>query len=271
MFKPVDTTRFSSKHRLFHFQSFAIALTTCLMFVMGTQIVLSQEEADSNSAPLQYERDLTTEEIVTKREGKADTLIFPGTPRILFSPDQDMLYQMMIELQIDPHSRFAIAAQESAEEWLLPTGSEGQDIWMLAERYLNLPPDVFAPTPEMLVQHDLMMSRSADLGNIGLPRATNMAGLQIPLTAIGAILGFTKDVSATIRYTVPFRSHVSIVIYSPQAQIIMTLLDQQLDPGTYESTWNGRDKDGKPMPAGDYIGEVRIGKTAVMRKYIQLR
>ena len=246
------------------------------LFVGGLPAFSAQDETGVQTADtsyhINYERDLTTEEIVTRSDKqKADTLTFPGTPRIIYAPEQDELYRRMRELHIDSHSRFAIASQESADEWLLPTGTEGSDIWVLAERYLDLPASVYSPTAEMMVQHQLMMSRSADMGNIGLPRSTNLPGLQVPLSDIAAVLGFTKDVSPTIRYTVPFPAQVSIVIYSPQAKVIATLVDQKLAAGAYQRTWNGRDDNGKPMPAGDYIGEVRIGKTAVMRKYIQLK
>ncbi len=247
-----------------------------ILFVGALPAQSAQDEENVQAADtsyhINYKRDLTTEEIVTRSgEQKADTLTFPGKPRIMYSPEQDELYRRMRELHIDSHSRFAIASQESASEWLLPTGTEGSDVWVLAERYLDLPASVYSPTAEMMVQHQLMMSRSADMGNIGLPRSTNLPGLQVPLSDIAAVLGFTKDVSPTIRYTVPFPAQVSIVIYSPQAKIIATLVDQKLAAGAYQRTWNGRDSSGKPMPPGDYIGEVRIGKTAVMRKYIQLK
>jgi flagellar basal-body rod modification protein FlgD len=105
----------------------------------------------------------------------------------------------------------------------------------------------------------------------GLPTAlpvTPGSGLQIPLSAIGAFLGLTEDVSPVISYSLESSAEVEVVVYSVQALVIRTLLTAKQYPGSYSITWDGKNDKGIIMPKGDYVAEVRIGKDRIVRKRI---
>jgi flagellar hook assembly protein FlgD len=95
----------------------------------------------------------------------------------------------------------------------------------------------------------------------------NPYGLKIPLGAIGKLLGLVQDVSPKMAFELDYNAEVEIVIYSVQASVVATIFKGSKKPGYHTYTWNGRNDQGKKMPPGDYIGEIRIGN----RKYIRKR
>jgi flagellar hook assembly protein FlgD len=90
------------------------------------------------------------------------------------------------------------------------------------------------------------------------------------MDAIGRFLGLTEDLSPTISYSLFETSHVEIVIYSVQANVIATIFSGRQVPGNYSYTWNGRNDRGMKMGSGDYVGEVRIGEKRYVRKRIYI-
>ncbi|MER3329064.1 MAG: FlgD immunoglobulin-like domain containing protein, partial [Candidatus Kapaibacterium sp.] len=66
-------------------------------------------------------------------------------------------------------------------------------------------------------------------------------------------------------------TEVEVVIYSIQAVVVATIFKGHLPPGSYQRTWTGRDENGRKLPPGDYIGEVRIKGENSYRKQIILR
>ncbi len=231
-----------------------------------------QDTSEAGSL-LRNQGERSTGDVVTDADKSIDStfkyLTLPG-PDVLraIRSAQERAFKRAQQLKIDPHSRFRIGTQIAANNWRLPLGTERDS--MLA--IFNLPPGTYDPGGQQIVQHQLALLSAEELpNNIGGPRATRtLTGFQLPLSTLGKALGFTKDVSPTLRYFVRYRTEVEIVIYSPQAKVIARLMKQNQDIGGYQRTWNGRNDRGQRMPAGDYIGEVRIGRETIIRKHIQL-
>jgi flagellar hook assembly protein FlgD len=132
---------------------------------------------------------------------------------------------------------------------------------------LDFPSEYYTPTGEqMTAQWDNIMRSQY----VPFMQTIPSAGIQVPLSAITTFLGLTEDVSPVIKYEIDFSDEVEIVIYSIQARVVRTMFKGNQTPGTYKFTWNGLDDYGRKMLTGDYIGEVRIGKSRYVRKHIQI-
>ncbi len=77
--------------------------------------------------------------------------------------------------------------------------------------------------------------------------------------------------STTIEYELPERSDVSLVIYDISGREVMTLVNQNMNPGSYETSWNGTDCNGKQVAAGMYFARLKAGENAQTIKMVYLR
>jgi len=57
----------------------------------------------------------------------------------------------------------------------------------------------------------------------------------------------------TIKYQLPLQSKVILKIYNILGQEVITLVDEQVEPGYYELTWNGRNNFDNQVASGVYI------------------
>ncbi|MFN3782020.1 MAG: FlgD immunoglobulin-like domain containing protein, partial [Candidatus Kapaibacteriota bacterium] len=137
----------------------------------------------------------------------------------------------------------------------------------IAKKNLQIPQEVLMPLPQeiSLYQYGLMQSQSIPFVPIMKP-----FGAKIPLSSIGSFLGFVEDVSPWLEYDLDVETDVTVAIYNERALMVATIVDKIQPPGHYRYYWNGRDNNGKQLPRGDYIGEIRIGKTKYIRKRIRL-
>lgn len=142
--------------------------------------------------------------------------------------------------------------------------------WAAAQKNLaEIPDEYYQPSGNEIILHqDEIMASQYIPGFNNWPQYNG--GFSMPLSAIGSFLGIKEDVSPTINFSLDFADEVEIVVYSVQAVVISTVFSGRLTAGSYTRTWNGRNDDGKKMPKGDYIIEVRIGKSRYIRKRVKL-
>lgn len=207
------------------------------------------------------------------QQEEADTLIrsvpLPTEELRQTTPEQDSAYVRALRTPLTPLSRFQAALRESSPAWLAAQEQVLLPPWQSALRNLRLDPAVLVPTGEELVQHAYALQQAQALPTATL-RRTPGSGVAIPLAAIAQFIGLTEDLSPTIRYEVQTVSHVQVRVYSVQALLVATLYDGVQRPGRYSLTWNGRDDQGRAVPPGDYVAEVRIGGTQRLYKRIRL-
>ena len=77
--------------------------------------------------------------------------------------------------------------------------------------------------------------------------------------------------STVIEFSVPERSQVTIDVLNIIGQHVVTLVDRQLAPGTYRTTWDSRDAFGNAVASGIYFYRLRAGDAAMTRKMVLLR
>ena len=75
----------------------------------------------------------------------------------------------------------------------------------------------------------------------------------------------------TIRFDLAEGAFVSLRIYDALGQVVRTLADTALPPGSHERVWDGRDARGRGVGSGVYFYELRSGTFSSMKKMILVR
>ncbi|MFP4528342.1 MAG: FlgD immunoglobulin-like domain containing protein [Candidatus Kapaibacterium sp.] len=200
--------------------------------------------------------------------GADDQPVLPGYLDYDFSAQQDSNYYRAMRLNMTPLARLQNDLEAVRPQLELRDKIRSGMPWQIAMQNMeNIPSEFLKPTPMEIVQHEIGIIKAF---HVPFVSTYNPYGAKISMGAIGQFLGISEDVSPRIRYTLEHPSEVEVVIYSYDATVIRTLFKGQQPAGAYELDWNLRSDEGRRMPSGDYIGEVRIGKSRYVRKRIQI-
>jgi len=74
-----------------------------------------------------------------------------------------------------------------------------------------------------------------------------------------------------IRFQLPEAAKTRIAIYNLNGQTVRTLVDEQLEPGYHEITWNGTNDHGKQVGSGVYYYRIEAGKHSGIKKMALVR
>ena len=196
---------------------------------------------------------------------KKDIQIVPGSSS-KYTADQDSAYYRMLRLGIPAGTLAQLHSKIIAFGLKQRLAEAKENPFEILLRNMDLPAEYYLPRGSEIVQRQEMIARSQQIPT-GRP-STIGAGVQIPLSSIGSFLGITEDVSPIVTYAVDYSMCVKVVVYSTAAKEIAIVFQGQQVPGKYQLAWNGRDDKGRPMPAGDYVAEVRLGNDKFVRKRI---
>ncbi|MCX7908237.1 MAG: hypothetical protein N2560_01785 [Ignavibacteria bacterium] len=203
----------------------------------------------------------------TKFKPAKDTIIMPGPIGIQYLPEQDSAYFRAKRLALPPSARFYADMKLLEREILLQKKLYGLSEQEIAKKNLEISKEFFLPSGQEITmyQYGLMQSQYVPFVPTYKPY-----GVKVPLSAIGNLLGLSEDVSPWLEYNLDTPAEVRVVVYSERALLVATIVDAFQQPGRYRYYWNGRDDNGKLLPRGDYIGEIRIGNSKFIRKRIRL-
>lgn len=101
----------------------------------------------------------------------------------------------------------------------------------------------------------------ADLvSNPGDPNST--VGVALALgspNAFGVLQNYPNpfNPSTTITFSVPSFANVTLAVYNALGEPIRELVRQELHPGKYEITWNGKNEAGETMSSGIYLAHLQ--------------
>ncbi|MBI2793113.1 MAG: hypothetical protein HYX66_00505 [Ignavibacteria bacterium] len=192
----------------------------------------------------------------------------PGDAGVTFTREQDSMYKQALSTVISPQSRFEFeshlvtqALRTMAAIGPLPSP------WENIQRNLDIPAQMLAPSPQEVAQYRLAIANSQYVPGVLLfpmGRGTFTA----TFGDIARVFGLTEDVSPSIAYRVDATMEVSIVIYSASAIVVRQMFRGIQSAGTYHVVWDGKNDDGRIVPNGDYISEVRLGTLQIVRKRI---
>lgn len=74
-----------------------------------------------------------------------------------------------------------------------------------------------------------------------------------------------------IAFDLKSRSRVNLSVYNLLGRRVAELIDTELPAGSYESSWDGRDRSGHEAAAGVYFYRLEAGKTSLTRKMVLLK
>lgn len=74
-----------------------------------------------------------------------------------------------------------------------------------------------------------------------------------------------------ISFQVPSSQFVLLNIYNSQGQLVRTLINETMNPGTHSVSWNGLDHSGRQVAAGLYVYTIRAGEFSATRKMAYIR
>jgi len=74
-----------------------------------------------------------------------------------------------------------------------------------------------------------------------------------------------------LRYALPEQSNVSLVVYNLMGQQVIRWDEGNVEPGFYEKTWNGTNRNGIPVTSGIYIYRLIAGDFIQTKKMVLLK
>jgi hypothetical protein len=77
--------------------------------------------------------------------------------------------------------------------------------------------------------------------------------------------------TTNIKYVLPKRCSVRLVVYNLIGQKVRTLADWEQDGGPHMATWDGRDAQGNDLPGGIYFYRLHAGELSQTKKMVLLR
>lgn len=193
----------------------------------------------------------------------------PSQYRNVYTLEQDSAFKKALDFQLPFSLRSRLDLELSEPLWRVATRTMANDPWTAAMNSLSsLPPGIFDPRDVEVVQWQTNIMNSF---YVPFLKTYSPYGAKVDFETIGKFLGLVEDVSPVIKYNLSITADVEVVIYSIQATVVVTLFKGYQTPGNYTINWNGRDDQGRLMPAGDYIAEVRIGPDRFVRKRILIK
>lgn len=77
--------------------------------------------------------------------------------------------------------------------------------------------------------------------------------------------------STTIKFTVPVKADVQIIVYNMVGQKIKTLINQTMPAGTHSTSWDGTDKSGNEVTTGIYFYKIITDGYSLTKKMMLLK
>ncbi len=77
--------------------------------------------------------------------------------------------------------------------------------------------------------------------------------------------------STTISFVLPKREKANLSVYNIEGKLVTTLIDEPLDAGTREVTWDGKDARGNQVGTGIYFYRLTAGKQTLKKKMVLLK
>ncbi len=239
---------------------FTYLIITAASFALLSHSISAQEE-QQDFRPLKK----TVVDSLNNTQNDSAAVTSPSSSSGDFTDNQDSAFYTAMNLHIPTGSRLEYDLALSEAAWRLQKSIEKGSPWQLAINNIqSIPSDYFTPDPVDVYNHEYNIKQSL---SVPFMNTYSPYGLKVPLSSIGKLLGLVQDVSPKMSFELDYNAEVEIVVYSVQASVIATIFKGAKKPGYHTYTWNGRNDQGKKMPPGDYIGEIRIGN----RKYIRKR
>jgi flagellar hook assembly protein FlgD len=75
----------------------------------------------------------------------------------------------------------------------------------------------------------------------------------------------------SLEFGVGRSTHTTLIVYNILGQRIRSLVDENLNSGTYQVTWDAKNDKGEKVPSGVYFYRLKSGDVSEVRKMVLLR
>ena len=131
---------------------------------------------------------------------------------------------------------------------------------------------LYAPTGQQeLVHFPFDVSTGVISSNLTTAVA-ELTGESLPSAyALGDNYPNPFNAETAIRFAIPAAGGVVLDIYNISGQLVARLMDGELQAGSYEIKWDGRDAEGESVGSGVYLYELRAGSFAASKQMLLLK
>ena len=103
------------------------------------------------------------------------------------------------------------------------------------------------------------------------PIAVESEGPKVPPTAQVWSYPNPFNPRITIVFDVPKRSQVRLRVFDVEGRVIATVLNREMEPGSYRTVWAGKSAEGTELASGVYFYRLEAGAFVTTRKMVLLR
>lgn len=187
----------------------------------------------------------------------------------IYSPEQDSTFYKIVNMHLPVNVILMNNLRFTDDIYTFEKKMAEGTPWQIAlQNIRNIPPEFYNPSPVEMVHREIMKMSAFEVPFV---RTYDPFMPRFDVNEILSFFGLVEDVSPKIQYSIDYSTNVEVVVYSISSAVVATLFKGLQPPGNYTLTWNGRNQEGRLMPPGDYIAEVRIGNDKYTRKRIVIR
>jgi flagellar hook assembly protein FlgD len=77
--------------------------------------------------------------------------------------------------------------------------------------------------------------------------------------------------STSIQFDIPKEGHVVLKVYDMLGREVVTLVDDEVEAGSFDVTWNGTGDNGQVLPSGIYFYRIMTGEFVQTKKMVYMR
>ena len=131
---------------------------------------------------------------------------------------------------------------------------------------------LYAPTGQQELVHFPFDVSTGIIGSDSATAVADLTGEALPSDyALGDNYPNPFNAETAIRFAIPAAGMVVLDIYNISGQLVARLMDGELQAGSYEIKWDGRDAQGESVGSGVYLYELRAGSFAASKQMLLLK
>jgi hypothetical protein len=102
---------------------------------------------------------------------------------------------------------------------------------------------------------------------------SQVVSVVVPAAALALYQNVPNPFNPTtvISFMLPQRARAMLAIYDVEGRLVRTLVDEVLDGGTKETTWDATDAQGHPVSSGVYLYRLEVGNQTITKKLTILK
>jgi len=178
--------------------------------------------------------------------------------------DDNKDYALLVEFYSECDGATTLEIPGNSFSWYEQDIPSGTDTLTLAVRRIGA--NGFVPVSRVIARR----RTSAGMYTIGMggPQASGKS--QIPFCLYQPFPNPFGD-AATIRYSLPYATHVSLKVYDVVGRLVTRLVDEEVAPGVHTLQWRGKDDVNRRCASGVYFVRFTAGDYQASKKMVLIK